>query len=338
MESIFNNVVNDITDIGYKWHENMLLNNSKYNVSYIEKTVSELPKSLNRKNNSAIVISAGPSLHNLDIINRIKRAGYKGTLIAIDGSYVRLLRHELIPDFTLTLDPHPTRIVRWFGDPEFFINMKNDDYYERQDLDVNFRNNTIKVNDENINLVNRYSSGNKMIICCTAPNNVVQRCIDAGFDNYWWAPLVDDPNQKISLTREIHNITKLPCMNTGGTVGTAAWVFGKTILGIENIAVVGMDLGYYTSTPYSNTQTYYELQEYIKANKIQNIEDMFPKFSYPLTNTDYYTDPTYYWYRQNLLDLVNGSNSILYNCTGAGTLFGLGIECCEIEDFIKNFN
>ena len=127
-------------------------------------------------------------------------------------------------------------------------------------------------------------------------------------------------------------------MNTGGTVGTAAWVFAKTILGIENIAVVGMDLGYYSNTPYSQTQTYYELQEYVKSNKNQNMKDLFPNFVYPPTNVSFYTDPTYYWYRQNLLDLVNGSKSILYNCTEAGTLFGPGIECLDVEDFIHSFD
>jgi len=338
MVTKFNNIVNNITNIGYQWHHDMLIDNSKYNVQYIENTIRELPKLQNEKQKSAIVVSAGPSLHNLDIISRIKKAGYKGTLIAIDGSYVRMLKHELIPDYTLTLDPHPTRIVRWFGDPNFEDNMQNDDYYDRQDLDVNFRNNTIKVNDENIALVDRYSSNKKLIICSTAPRSLVARCADAEFDMYWWAPLVDDPNQDGSLTKKINNITGLPCMNTGGTVGTAGWVFAKTILGIENIAVVGMDLGYYSNTPYTQTQTYYELQEYVKTNNNQNMEELFPTFVFPLTNVTYYTDPTYYWYRENLLDLVSGAGSLLYNCTGAGTLYGSGIECCEIEDFIEKFN
>jgi hypothetical protein len=334
----FKSIVNNITNIGYQWHQDMLLDNSKYNVQYIEKTIRELPKLQNKKEKSAIVVSAGPSLHNLDIISRIKNTGYKGTLIAIDGSYIRMLKHQLIPDYTLTLDPHPTRIVRWFGDPNFEDNLKNDDYFDRQDLDVDFRNNTIKINDENIALVDRYSSNNKLIICSTAPRNIVERCADAKFDMYWWAPLVDDPNQDGSLTKKINNITDLPCMNTGGTVGTAAWVFCKTILGIDNIAAVGMDMGYYSSTPYSQTQTFYELQEYVKKNKDYNIEDMFPTSVYPQTNVSFYTDPTFYWYRQNLLDLVNSNNSVLYNCTGAGTLFGNGVTCCEIEDFIKKFD
>ena len=79
MDLKFADTVNDITNIGYQWHEKMLLDNSKFNVPYIEKNVSELKKLQNGNRNSAIVVSAGPSLHNLDIINRIKKAGYNRT-------------------------------------------------------------------------------------------------------------------------------------------------------------------------------------------------------------------------------------------------------------------
>ena len=338
ISSKFKDTVDKITDIGYKWYEKVLLDNSEFNVPYIKKTILELPKLNSIKSNSAIIVSAGPSLHNLDTINRIKDAKYKGTLIVVDGSYIRLLKHNIIPDYVITLDPHPTRIVRWFGDPDFTSNMQNDDYFDRQDLDVEFRNNSSVENKNNINLVNQYSSKTKLIICSSSPKNVVKRSIEAGFEMYWWAPLVDNRSQDGSLTRKINKITGLPCMNTGGTVGTAAWVFCKTMLGIENIAVVGMDLGYFSSTPYSQTQTYYELQEYVKANKIQNLEEMFTIFNYPTTNVSFYTDPTYYWYRQNLLDLVNSSKSKLYNCTESGTLYGPGIECLDLEEFIKTFD
>ena len=77
MATKFNNIVNNITNIGYQWHQDMLIDNSKYNVQYIENTIRELPKLQNEKQKSAIIVSAGPSLHNLDIISRIKKAGYK---------------------------------------------------------------------------------------------------------------------------------------------------------------------------------------------------------------------------------------------------------------------
>jgi hypothetical protein len=65
----------------------------------------------------------------------------------------------------------------------------------------------------------------------------------------------------------------------------------------------------------------------------EDFKDYFPEFSYPGTNEAFFTDPTYYWYRSNVLDLVAVSGTTLYNCTGGGTLFGLGIECMELEQF-----
>lgn len=329
----FERLVDEIARIGYRWYGGTILENSKCNRQHIDKTIRELAPVSGKKADSAIIISAGPSLYKNNIINRIKNSGYEGSIIAIDGSYVRCLKEGLKPDYILTLDPHPTRIVRWFGDPEFEKNSEGDDYFRRQDLDIAFRNNSIEENRKNIVLVNTHSKGAKLIICSTAPKNVVARVREAGFDTYWWAPLVDDPSKQDSLTRAIVKETTLPAMNTGGTVGTAAWVFASAVLKIPRVAVVGMDLGYCKAdTPYELTQTYYSLRDTVGAD---HIHEYFPEYTYPLTGERYYTDPTYYWYRGNMLDLISASGTALYNCTGGGILFGGGVICLEVEDFTR---
>ena len=94
-----------------------------------------------------------------------------------------------------------------------------------------------------------------------------------------------------------------------------------------------MDLGYYANdTSYLQTQTYYELKDKVGE---ENIHEYFPKFVYPATGEYFYTDPTYYWYRNNMLDLISSSGTMVYNCTGGGTLIGSGVECIEIEEFIE---
>lgn len=327
----FYELAGKITDIGLAWHEGPILENTVRNKQFMKKTLRDLPRPYGEKAQSAIVISAGPSLYKNQIIERIKNTGYKGSLIAIDGSFVRCLKEAVDPDYVLTLDPHPTRLVRWFGDPDFEENMKGDDYFSRQDLDVAFRNNSVQENLRNIELVNQFGKGKKLIICSSAPTNVAERIRAIGMDDYWWAPLVDDPNHPESLTRKMVFATGLPAMNTGGTVGTAAWVFAHTVLKIPRVAVVGMDLGYYkTDTSYFQTQTYHTLRERVGEDKVQ---DYFPEFTHPVTEEQFYTDPTYFWYRQNMLDLVKASGATVYNCTGGGTLVGDGIECIEIEDF-----
>lgn len=327
----FHELAGKITDIGLTWHEGPILENSLWNKQFIRKSLRDLPRPDGEKAESAIVISAGPSLYKNQILERIKATGFKGSIVAIDGSFVRCLKGGVDPDYVLTLDPHPTRLVRWFGDPDFEENMGGDDYFSRQDLDIAFRNNSISENLRNIELVNQLGKGKKLIICSAAPKSVVERTRAIGMDDYWWAPLVDDPNHPDSLTRKMVRATGLPAMNTGGTVGTAAWVFAHTVLRSPRVAVVGMDLGYYkVDTTYFQTQTYHTLKERVGEDKIQ---DFFPEFTYPVTGERFYTDPTYFWYRQNMLDLVKASGATVYNCTGGGTLVGDGIECIEIEDF-----
>ena len=68
----------------------------------------------------------------------------------------------------------------------------------------------------------------------------------------------------------------------------------------------------------------------------EDFAEYFPEFTYPGTGEAFFTDPTYYWYRSNLLDLVSASGTKLYNCTGGGTLFGSGIECLELETFFES--
>lgn len=329
----FEKLANKITSIGFNWHAQTILENSRLNKSHIRKSINDIPKPKDNKLESAIIISAGPSLYKNKILERIKNSNYQGTIIAIDGSYVRCIKANLEPDYILTLDPHPTRIVRWFGDPDFEKNLQGDDYFSRQDLDIKFRDNSIEENQKNIALVNNHGKGKKLIACSSAPKNVVKRVLNVGFDTYWWAPLVDNPEMPDSLTRKMVKETKLPAMNTGGTVGTAAWVFALSKLKISKIAVVGMDLGYYLdNTSYFQTQTYDCLIEEVGE---ENIDDYFPEFIYPTTGEIFFTDPTYYWYRKNMLDLVSSSGSVVYNCTGGGTLIGPGVKCIELEDFFE---
>ena len=329
----FVDVVSKITNIGKDWHSNDLVVNANYNAPYTEKSFKDLPELSVQKLKSAIIISAGPSLHKFNVLKKLKKSNFDGCIVAIDGSLVKCLKNGIIPDYVLTLDPHPTRMVRWFGDYNFEENTRKDDYFSRQDLDVEFRNNSIKENQANIDLVNKYASQIKLIICSSAPKNVVKRALDAGFDMYWWNPIVDAPQNPESLTRKIYHINKKSCMNTGGTVGTAAWVFANAILKIPKIAITGMDLGYHRDTPIEMTQTYYELQEFV-SNRAE-LEQLFPTFDFPLTGEQFYTDPTYFWYRKNFLELHNQAAGITYNCSEAGTLFADNILCITLDEFLQ---
>ncbi len=314
---IFRALVSKMSVLGLYKHEQVLIENAKYNKSKITRTIREIGSLEKKKAKSGIVICAGPSVYRKKLIQQIVESHYSGTTIAVDGSYVACLRAGLIPDYVVTLDPSPKRIVRWFGDPHLEENSKNDDYYKRQDLNIEFRKNSELENQKNINLVNHYGHLTKAIVSSSSPKNVVQRIEEAGFQTFWFNPLVDDPKKESSLTKRLYLINKLPCMNTGGTVGTAAWVFASAVLKLPRIALIGMDYGYYYDTPLSQTQTYYEFL--LEAGSDEKIKDYFITYQFPLTGEKFYTDPTYYWYRKNFFELLKKPSCETFNSTGCVT-------------------
>jgi hypothetical protein len=327
----FSKLIRDIDGIAKAWHQDSIVDNCIKNKTYISKTISDLPEIKNKE--KAVVINAGPSLHHRKTLETLNKYNFNGPIIAIDGSYVKCLKAGIIPDYVLTMDPHAKRVVRWFGDPDYEENLDGDDYFSRQDLDIDFRADSLKHNRINIDLVNKFAPRTKLIIAATAHSSVVKRVKDSGFEMYWWLPLVDDPESHDSLTRKMYEETRLPALNTGGNVGTSAWVFAQFWLEVQKVAVIGMDLGYYKNMPYEMTQGYYELLKHIGKDNLT--DEYFPKIMNPLTKEEFYTDPTYFWYKKNILELTKNSSTTLYNCTEGGTLCGDGIVNLYFDDFLK---
>ena len=324
----FNELVGQITQIGLDHHKETILENSIRNRPFITKDV----RSIEPVQSKVLVVSAGPSLCRENILSRMLANGFNHTeriserktpiLVTTDGAYIQCLKSGLIPDYVLTIDPHPTRIVRWFGDPDYERHSEEDDYFRRQDLDVAFRASSISQNRENIALVDRFPI--RLVIASSAPASVVERTQD--FDRYWFAPLVDNPRQEGSITKAIVQRTGLPAINTGGTVGTTAWVFAHQILRSSDIAVVGMDFGYYEDTPLHQTQ------EWNLLKGEENVEDLFPYRDTPWGRCR--TSPTYKWYRDNFLSLLKASDSTVTNCSEHGILHGDRVRCMRIEEWI----
>src|ERR1041385_5375153 len=92
----FIELVENISEIGRAWHTDTLLRNARQNSKFIRKTISDLDSPAGQKKLSALIISAGPSLHKYDVIRKIKEANYPGTIIAIDGSLIKCLKNGLI--------------------------------------------------------------------------------------------------------------------------------------------------------------------------------------------------------------------------------------------------
>lgn len=281
---------------------------------------------------AAIIIGAGPSLHRTNVAEQIRNATVQPVLIACESVLAYSFRNGLIPDLVVTLDPHPTRIVRCLGDPTLTPErLPEDDYFARQDFDPGFAEDQLRFNAELIGLVNRYGPQIRAAISSSAAPAVVDRIYESGMEAFWWNPYYDDVDVDDSLTRKIHRLNGLPCLNAGGNVGTAAWVIAHTVLKKRKIALVGMDLSYYAETPYLNTQHYYELIDLVGLDRL---DEVFIPIHNPHVGMDFYTDPVYLWYRDCFLEMLQQANGETFNCTGGGILFGSGVHITSLAEFL----
>ena len=318
----FEDLVASIPEVGVDWHKDRLIENTLTCIENSDKwplgpSISDIEQSTGK----CLIISAGPSLFRQKSLTKLN--GYKGTIVAVDGAYIQCLKAGIYPDFVISIDPHPTRIVRWFGDPDLEENMKGDDYFERQDLDIGFREDAIQTNKDNIKLVDDCNT--KLVIACSAPQNVVKRTFH--MKRYWFAALVDDPETD-GLTRQMVDMTGLPAMNTGGTAGNTGWVFAHSVLKSTDIACVGMDYGYYPDTPYEQTQSWNLLKDK------ENIKQYFPhRAGYWGVG---YTDPTYAWYKENLCDLMKNNDGRITNCSEGGFLTGFRVAYKRLDQWLES--
>jgi hypothetical protein len=297
------------------------------------KSILELRHSPLMVGENALVIAAGPSLHKGDTAAIIKASTFQGVIISTESSMAWCLRNDIIPDLVVTLDPHPHRIIRWFGDPDLTEQvLQKDDYYSRQDMDPKFRENEIRFNEELIRLVNANAPRIRIALSSSAPANVVRRVVQSGMDTYWWNPMYDDYELETSLTRQIHSLNRLPCLNTGGNVGSACWVFAHAVLEKKRVGLLGMDFGYYADTPYSRTQYYDAILDLVGPERL---DEVFVRITNPFLNQEFYTDPAYLWYRDSFLEMAGEARCETYNCTGGGILFGPGIRSATLFEFLS---
>jgi hypothetical protein len=283
---------------------------------------------------SCIVIAAGPSVKRQDPIKAIKASGYRGAIIATESALSYCLRNGVVPHLTVTLDPHATRIVRWFGDPTLdAAKLAADDYFRRQDMDEAFAD-ELNLNRQLLELMDRHGRAIRVAAATVASEAVVARLIESQMRVYWWNPMFDDPEQPGTITRGLLESNGYPCVNAGGNVGTACWMMADAVLGKKHVAVVGMDLSYYDDTPRINTQYYHELVALVGE---ANLDSVYIRILNPYLQKYFYTDPAYMWYRESLLELVKDADCKTYNCTEGGILFGERVEFLPLVDYLRRF-
>ncbi len=306
------------------------LANVRRNAPFVRRTIAELTRAAAAQEpRSAIVIATGPSLHRTRAIAQIRDSGYEGDLIAVDSALGPCLREGLVPTHVVTLDPLSLRICRWFGDPDL-ASREDDDYFRRQEMDPYLGVDEAQRNRELIELVNRHGPAIKAVICTSSTPEVTRRCQESGMTLYWWNPMVDDVDRPDSVTRQLYQMNRAPCMASGGNVGTAAWMVASQVLRKREVAVVGMDFGYAPGTPVEKTQYYPELRE-LFGDRLQEV--IIPLRN-PYLGETWFADPAYYWYREVFLQMAADAECVTYNCTGGGLLFGQSVRWAPLQEFL----
>jgi len=327
-------LVAQMSDITRDRIQALALENAHNNLSKIQEGVSlkALREETAGMGDKAIIIAAGPSLKRKHVAEQIIAANYQGAIIATESSMLYCLRQGIIPDLVVTVDPHPKRIVRWFGDPNLTeADLRADDYFERQDLDTSFSE-ALRTNDEILELLNKYGPQIKIAVSSSSANTVVSRAHQSGMQVYWWNPMYDDPDQENSITRALQTENNLPCVNAGGNVGSAAWMMANAVWKKQRIAVTGMDFGYYAETPYRNTQYYYEA---LALAGEERLDELYMHIFNPYLKKWFYTDPAYMWYRECFLQMAAFTNNQTFNCTEGGILFGDNITFTDLSTFLS---
>ena len=305
------------------------LANAEANRSRIARSVLELAETPLGAGEAAIVVGAGPSLYRRRSLERLRAAGFAGTIVAADGALGACLRAGVVPHVVVSVDPHPERIVRWFGDPTLSA-PRGDDYFRRQEMDPTHHGDELAANRALVELVNAYGPKIKVAAATSAAPAVVERCEQAGMDLYWWNPMYDDYDAPGSLSRRLWEMNGLPCLNGGGNVGTAAWVVTHAVLGKAHVGLIGIDLGYAPGTPYEKTQYYPELVDILGDRH----REAFIHTTHPETGEVWFSDPAYHWFREVFLEMARGVDCRTVNCTEGGLLFGPGITTATLDSFL----
>jgi Protein of unknown function DUF115 len=309
------------------------LANAEANRPRIARSVLELAETPLGAGEAAVVVGAGPSLRRRRSLERLRAFGFTGTIVAADGALGSCLRAGVVPHVVVSVDPHPDRIVRWFGNPALTA-APVDDYFRRQEMDAEHRQDELGANRALVELVDVYGPKIKVAAATSAAPAVVERCEQARMELYWWNPMYDDYDRPDSLSRRLWKSNGLPCLNGGGNVGTAAWVLTHAVLGKKRIGLVGIDLGYAPGTPYEKTQYYPELRELLG----DRYQEAFIHTADPATGEVWFSDPAYHWFRDVFLEMAREADCETFNCTEGGLLAGPGVTAVTLDGFLKGLN
>jgi hypothetical protein len=270
------------------------------------------PISKNDDKISAIVIGRGPSIYKYKHLEMLAQSNFNGSIICTDGALISALKAGVTPDkfknfFVLTIDTQ-----------EHIRNLYNDE------------------------IVQQHGNKIKCILSTTVSITTCEIAKKLGMEVFWLHALFDYDKGKSSFNYIANVMTKikkhqkgLPAIQTGGNVGTAAWVVSWSILKCSPIVLLGIDHGYPAEMSWEEIDKYHKIPNNISQNS-EAFKRAYPTIYNPEFNCYVKQDPIFQYYSNALKEFIPKAPSWVktINATGGGAIFGNGITCMKFEQFL----
>ena len=290
------------------------IQNFSSNLDYIKTESSArdlIPKKSDSKT-SALVIGRGPSIQKHNHLELLAQSDYHGSIICSDGSLINVLKSGITPEkfknfFVVTIDTQE-RQKKSYDDP----------------------------------IVKKFGSQINCILSSTVSPETYQIVKESGMKVYWIHTLVDYDKGKSSfnyissvMTKTEKNPKGLPAIQTGGNVGTSSWIIAWNVLKHSHVGLIGIDHGYYDD---ERTSDDHFLPS--ENNNSSEFRKAYPKIHNPIYNVTCIQDPIFQYYSNALKEFIVKASKYVktINATEGGTIFGDGIECTTLKEFIENYN
>jgi len=274
------------------------------------------PSNNTQSPSSALVIGRGPSIKRNNHFELLKESNFHGALVCCDGALPNVLQAGITPErfknfFVVTIDANES--IR--------------DFYK-------------------IPLVKKFGKKIKCILSTTVPQTTYEAVKESGMEIFWIHTLFDYDKGESSfnyiagiMTRSKKHKKGLPAIQTGGNVGTSAWVISWSILKCTHIGLIGIDHGYSDDTPWEVITNYHKIPEEIDKDS-EAFKKAYPTVYNPEFDCYCKQDPIFQLYSNALKEFIPKTPKWVktINATEGGAIFGEGIECTSLRNFLNQYN
>ena len=303
-----------------EWVNNFAINLPNiWNDASAKKLNPELQKNIQNENKSAIVIGRGPSINRFEHLKLLAESNYKGTIVCCDGKLSDALKAGVTPDkfpkfYVVTIDP--------------YSNIKK--HYEHE-------------------IIKDYGSKIKGVFTVLTNPKVIEKVRETGIEIHWIHSLFDYNegeksfnNLSALMIRAKNSDHKLPGIQTGGNVGTAAWFVAWQILKCSKVALIGINHGWeeedsWDTIIYHNSKA--EISEGVDRNS-ETFKKLYKKIYNPDFDCNCILDPLFQFYSEALKEFILISPEWLttINATEGGSIFGERVKSMKFSTFLNSFN